>query len=67
MVMIALVRSVTTASTASGSSHGSVRPQMSAKTGVACVYAIAFTVATKVIDGTTTSSPSPSSAPAQIR
>src|SRR5919204_1206140 len=65
--MTALVRGVRTLATASASSHGSVRLATSAKTGVAPVYAIALTVATKVIDGTTTSSPGPSPAPAQIR
>ena len=65
--MIARVRGVVTASTVAGTSHGSVRPWTSAKTGVAPVYAIALTVATKVIDGTTTSSPGPRPAAAQMR
>jgi hypothetical protein len=65
--MIAFVRGVSAAATASGSSHGSVVPTTSAKTGVAPVYATALTVATKVIEGTTTSSPGPRPAAAQAR
>ena len=65
--MMALVRSVSAASTARGSNQGSVTLTTSANTGVAPVYAMALTVATKVIDGTTTSSPGPSPAVAQIR
>src|SRR3954468_21622711 len=67
MVMTARVRGVTAASTAAADSHGSVSPATSAKTGVAPVYATALTVATKLSEGTITSSPGPSPAARQIR
>ena len=55
------------ASQAREESHGSSVPAISAKTGVAPAYRTAFAVATKVSDGTITSSPGPRPAARHIR
>ena len=65
--MIALVRSPIAASAASAASQGRSSPEMSANTGMAPAWRIAPAVATKVREGTITSSPGTSPAAAQIR
>src|SRR5919204_5803081 len=57
--MIAFVFGVTVASTSAGSRFRSSGPAMSQKTGSAPVTATAFAAATKLSEGTTTSSPGP--------
>ena len=65
--MIALVRGLIAARAASAEIHGRSSAAMSANTGVAPVYRTALAVATKLNEGTITSSPGPSPAARQIR